>query len=416
MTPFELVNCQSESNLSQINVKIRLQYLLLALGYLTSIHEAPAQGTRFFRISGPAPTSITAFNPDGTLVWSNAQPGTNYTIQTASSLSGGSNWVDYVQIPVTNAVNTNLLIDFNPPPGMALIPAGVFTIGNSVGDQDSDVAGYGPTNVTVSAFYMDTNLVSYGQWQSLYVWATNHGYGFYQSDQQSPYVAFGKTSNNPVGNVDWYDCVKWCNARSQQAGLTPVYYTDTNLTQVYTNGEWAFYATVGLYVNWSANGYRLPTEAEWEKAARGGLIGQRFPWGNFISEALADYTSYTDESYDLGPNGPNPIGAVGGMPLTSPVGSFPPNGYGLYDMAGNGWEWCWDWYVAIPYPPGSGPLPPGSAYLGGTDPHGPDSTPTYNRVLRGGYPALDAYAQRTAFRAANVPDYPDEGFRCVRGL
>ena len=84
--------------------------------------------------------------------------------------------------------------------------------------------------------------------------------------------------------VNWYDCVKWCNARSQQEGLTPVYYTDAGLTQVYTNGE-----TTTVYANWTANGYRLPTEAEWEKAARGGLSGQRFPWGNTITESQANY-------------------------------------------------------------------------------------------------------------------------------
>ena len=80
-------------------------------------------------------TKITAFRTDGTMVWSNAQPGATFTVQTASPLPGGTNWVDYVQIPTTNAVNTNLLMTFNPPAGMALIPeAGSYTMGNSIGD------------------------------------------------------------------------------------------------------------------------------------------------------------------------------------------------------------------------------------------------------------------------------------------
>ena len=110
---------------------------------------------------------------------------------------------------------------------MALIPAGSFTMGDTL-DGESDAI---PTNVYVSAFYMDVNLVSYSQWQTVYNWATNHGYGFDNAGS-------GKAANHPVQTVDWYDCVKWCNARSQQAGLTPVYYTDAGLTQVYTNGEW----------------------------------------------------------------------------------------------------------------------------------------------------------------------------------
>jgi len=163
--------------------------LLIILALLASVHQAAAQSAQFFRISGPTATTITAFRPDGSLVWSNAQPGTNYTIQTVSSLPGGTNWVDYVQIPVTNGVNTNLLISFNPPAGMALIPAGVFTIGNSIGD--SGISDANPTNVTVSAFYMDVNLVSYGQWQSVYNWATNNGYVFV-------HAGLGKGADHPV--------------------------------------------------------------------------------------------------------------------------------------------------------------------------------------------------------------------------
>ena len=275
-------------------MKTKLQCAFIGLVLLAGVHDAIAQGSQFFRIAGPAATTITAFNPDGTLVWSNALAGANYIVQTVSSLPGGTNWVDYVQLPVTNGVNTNQIVAFNPPAGMALIPAGEFTMGNSIGD--SDITDAHPTNVYVSAFYMDVNLVSYNQWQAVYNYATSHGYAF-------SHAGVGKAANHPVQTVDWYDCVKWCNARSQQAGLTPVYYTDAGFTQVYTNGD----GGTTVYANWAANGYRLPTEAEWEKAARGGLSGQRFPWGDTISESQANYNgnpnppNASGDTYDLGP-------------------------------------------------------------------------------------------------------------------
>ena len=365
-------------------MKARLHYFLVALALLAGVHQAAAQGARFFRISGPTATTITEFRPDGTLVWNNAQPGATYTVQTVKSLPGGTNWVDYVQLPTTNGVNTNLIFAFNPPAGMALIPAGSFTMGDTLdGEWDAIPA----VTVTVSAFYMDVNLVSYSQWQSVYNWATSQGYTF--DDAGS-----GKAANHPVQTVDWYDVVKWCNARSQQAGLNPVYYTDAGMTQVYTNGK------VTPSVNWSAKGYRLPTEAEWEKAARGGLSGQRFPWGNVIDESLANYWGDTAAySYDLGPNGYNSAFTNGGYPYTSPVGYFAPNGYGLYDMAGNVWEWCWDCY--------------GMPYAGGTDPRGPSSGSI--RVYRGGGWGNGADLCRTADRVYYDPangDF-DIGFRSV---
>jgi formylglycine-generating enzyme required for sulfatase activity len=278
--------------------------------------------------------------------------------------------------------------------GMALIPAGWFTIGDTL-DGESDAM---PAYLYVSGFYMDTNLVSYSQWQTVYDMATNSGYGFESLE------GLGKAANHPVQTVNWYDVVKWSNARSQQAGLTPVYYTDAAMTQVYTNGD-----TDTVYANWADNGYRLPTEAEWEKAARGGLIEQRFPWGDTISESQANYHGDTnDYSYDLGPNGYNTNYDAGGYPYTSPVGSFLANGYGLNDMAGNVFEWCWDWYAGPPYPSGS-------AYLGGSNPRGPASSPVGGRVLRGGsWGGLAGFA-RCAYRGFSPLIAPYAvGFRCVR--
>jgi formylglycine-generating enzyme required for sulfatase activity len=271
------------------------------------------------------------------------------------------------------------------PPAMALIPAGWFTMGDTL-DGEGDAT---PASVYVSGFYMDVNLVTSNLWASVYNYAIGLQYGFDEAGA-------GKAANHPVQTVNWYDSVKWCNARSQQAGLTPLYYTDAGLTQIYTNGD-----VDSVYVNGSADGYRLPTEAEWEKAARGRASGERFPWGNTISESQANYDPGSGEPYDLG--GAQLYG-TGEYPWTSPVGSFPANGYGLNDMAGNVSEWCWDWY-GTPY-----------GQPTNTNPTGPTS-PTGYRVLRGGS-WESAVNTRSACRSVLNPNGANNfvGFRCVRGL
>jgi formylglycine-generating enzyme required for sulfatase activity len=236
---------------------------------------------------------------------------------------------------------------------------------------------------------MDEYDVTYALWQTVYNWAIAHGYSF-------DYPGSGKAANHPVQSIDWYDCVKWCNARSEMGGLTPAYYTTAAQTVVYRTGEMDL---ANGCVNWNA-GYRLPTEAEWEKGARGGLSGQRFPWGMTISESQANYYSEYEYPYDLSDTGYNPTFATGAYPYTSPVGSFGANGYGLYDMAGNVWQWCWDWY--------------GTPYAGGSDPRGPASGS--NRVYRGGSWYDYAIYCRSAYRNNYYwPDYRYyyNGFRSV---
>jgi len=174
-------------------------------------------------------------------------------------------------------------------------------------------------------------------------------------------------ANDPVVRVTWYGAVAYCNWRSQQEGRELCYNLET----------WE--------CDFLKNGYHLPTEAQWEYAARGGLSGKRFPWGDTISHSQANYYSSSSYDYDIGPTrGYHSTWNDGIYPYTSPVGSFAPNGYGLYDMAGNVWEWCNDWY---------------SDYTSDsqTNPTGPSSGEF--RVLRGG--SWGSYANRCSLTHRN---------------
>ena len=296
-----------------------------------------------------------------------------------------------------------LAVSTSPPSGMALIPAGSFTMGDaSDGTTGSDALPL--HTVYVSAFHVDTTLVNYTLWQQVYQWATNNGYSF-------DHAGAAQGTYHPVYSNSWYDVVKWCNARSEMEGSTPCYYTDASLSQmtIYRSGRFDLATN---WVSWVANGYRLPTEAEWEKAARGGASGHRFPWSDAdtINWSRANYYACTGcYNYDVNPTGGYDTNFTsGGYPYTSPVGSFAANGYGLYDMAGNLWEWCWDWYDYAYY--SSSP---------GSDPRGPVSSPYGDRVLRGGSFSDGATSVRSANRSYTFPSDPVVakviGFRCVRG-
>ena len=262
------------------------------------------------------------------------------------------------------------------PVGMARIPGGTFTMGNDIRADKDGMENAASVTTTISEFWLGIHTVTYSEWLAVYHWATDNGYSFTNPGS-------GKFPNHPVQTVSWNDTVKWCNARSEKEGLTPVYYIDTAHTGIYMSGDEIL---TNEMVKWAANGYRLPTEAEWERAARGGLTGPRFPWGsNLISHQLANYdnnNTVDHKGWDLGPYiGYHVLGSVGGTnPATTAVGSFAPNAYGLYDMAGNVFQHCWDWYGTINI---YGEV----AYPGGTtDPRGPTiQNAAISRDRDGGY-------------------------------
>jgi sulfatase modifying factor 1 len=271
--------------------------------------------------------------------------------------------------------------------GFALIPGGSFTMGRTSGDADADAP---PIMVTVSPFYIQQTETTKAQWDEVRTWGLANGY-------TDIGTGAGTASNHPVQTVSWLDAVKWCNARSEKEGLTPVFTVSGAVMRT---------GTTPPVANWSANGYRLPTEAEWEKAARGGVSGKRFPWGtDTISHAQANYYGSSEYVYDQSPiNNYHPNYRAGGFDYTSPVGSFEANGYGLYDMAGNVWEWCWDRYESSYYTTSNGT----------TDPRGHASGPS--RVIRGGGWMYNASSARCATRGAGPTGTAlgNAGFRPAR--
>ena len=265
---------------------------------------------------------------------------------------------------VSEAVSGGAAID-----GMVLIPAGEFVMGGNDNQAGSDEK---PVHtVYLDAFYIDTHEVTNAEYKK-----------FLDANPQ-----WWKGGNPPIDNAYSGSYLSDWNGNNYPAGKGdhPVVYVSWYAAMAYA--EWA--------------GKRLPTEAEWEKAARGGLLGKVYPWGDTIDDTKANYNRN--------------VGS------TTPIGKYPPNGYGLYDMSGNVWEWCLDAYDSGFYArsPRKNPIAGADNITEVLNDFTNNNLTNVSRVLRGGSWTYDTRNVRVASRFGNTPSYAGDGlggFRCARAV